>query len=362
MDGLILFTEEDNHMKKHFLKWLGFLLGISLTGLSFASKPVVLMFIIDGLQVDAAKAAMANGADNLKFFFDHGTGVEEAYCSSPSAYLRLPDNSLPWGTSSPPNVAMHTGTHVFESRQMDDIFLAARRAGIRSIFSGGADNYKEFNTADYCYYSSRESDSTMLQYALDHFKKDGVRLIRLHMQRLRDSWTGPENKLNPDSTYQKYLLHVDRLLGKAVQEIKSAGMWDSTYVIIAADHGMGITRLSNHPASVISSWKPYMNFFGPGIKKGKTIPYAETPDIALLVVNFLKLGPLQGHTDSKVTIPVNGATGTLLTNIFEGNPAEIHHPQWIRRYLESVDWKPSDEFAEYRLAMLKWMAEPEKQK
>src|SRR5512143_476509 len=107
---------------------------------SMSSQPVALLFVIDGLQPDAAAAAMANGAAQLKFFRDHGVCVEEAYCSSPAPRLQLPDGSMPWGTSSPPNVAMHTGTHVFESRQMDDIFLAARRAGIRSVFSGGADN------------------------------------------------------------------------------------------------------------------------------------------------------------------------------------------------------------------------------
>src|SRR3989339_1907524 len=133
--------------KRYSLKLLSLLFLIFTQSFSYAGKQTVLIFIIDGLQADAAIVAIANGAVNLKFFFDNGVFVEESYCSSPSPYLRLPDNSLPWGTSSPPNVAIHTGTHVFESRQMDDIFLAARRSGIKSIFSGGAENYKEFNTS-----------------------------------------------------------------------------------------------------------------------------------------------------------------------------------------------------------------------
>lgn len=336
-----------------------FLAALCLTMIAtkpLASQPVAVLFVIDGLQADAATAAIANGAANLKFFHDNGVCVDEAYCSSPSPLLRLPDGTLPWGTSSPPNVAMHTGTHVFESRQMDDIFLAARRAGIKSVFSGGADNYKEFNTADYCYYSSRDPDSVTVEHAIEHIRSHGVRLIRLHIQRIRNHWTGPEEKTRPDSRYQQYLLSVDRLLGKLVHEIRAAGLWDSTYVIIAGDHGMGMTKQSNHPASTPSSWKPYMNFYGPGIKKGETIPYAETPDIALMVGYFLRLSPLEGHTDPRVSIKPKGTTGTLLINMLEGNPRDIPHPRFILRYLESVRWQPSDEYAEYRLAMLKYIA------
>ena len=117
-----------------------------------------------------------------------------------------------------------------------------------------------------------------------------------------------------------------------------------------------MTQQSNHPASVPSSWKPYMNFYGPGVKRGESIPYAETPDIALMVVHVLGLSPLKGHTDPNVSVTPRGTTGTLLTNIFEGNPRELPHPAFIRRYLESVHWQPSDEFAEYRVAMLKYIA------
>jgi hypothetical protein len=346
------------NMDKRDIFFVAALCTLTFTGRSLASAPVAVLFVIDGLQSDAAAVAMSNGAANLKSLHDNGVWVEEAYCSSPSPHLRLPDGSLPWGTSSPPNVAMHTGTHVFESRQMDDIFLAARRAGIKSVFSGGADNYKEFNTADYCYASSKDPDSITVQHALDHFRDDGVRLIRLHIQRIRNHWKGPEEKTRPDSPYQQYLLHVDHLLGKVFDAIRAAGLWDSTFVFISGDHGMGMTQQSNHPASSVSSWKPYMNFYGPGIKRGESIPYAETPDIALLVAHVLGLGPLKGHTDPDVSVTPRGTTGTLLTNIFEGNPRELHHPEFIRRYLESVHWQPSDDFAEYRVAMLKYIAAP----
>jgi uncharacterized protein (DUF608 family) len=329
-----------------------FLTGISC--LSYAGDKTVLVFIIDGLQLDAAKVAAANGAKNLKFLMENGVYVREAYCTSPAPRMIMPDGSLPWGTSSSPNVAMHTGTHVFESRQMDDIFLSARRGHIKSVFAGGADNYKEFTTPDFCHAGSL-TDSAVVQYGIDHFKKDGTRLLRLHLQQIRDSWSGNEDKLNPRSGYQQAIIKVDALLGKLIREFKNADVWENTYIIVAGDHGMGTTRQSEHPPSVLSSWSPFMNFYGPGIKKGKSIPYAETPDLALMINYFLGLQPLQGHTDPKVTIKPNGITGTFLSNIFEGTPDDIQHPKLIRRYLESKNWKPSDDYGEYRLAMLSYM-------
>lgn len=196
-----------------------------------------------------------------------------------------------------------------------------------------------------------------MQYGIDHFKNNGTRLIRLHLQQIRDSWSGPEDKLKPGSPYQKAILNADALLGKLIEMFKSENVWENVYIIVAGDHGMGITSESEHPPSVLSSWSTFMNFYGPGVKKGKSIPYAESPDLALMINHFLNLNPLQGHTDPKVTIEIKGTTGTFLSNIFEANPEEISHPRMIRRYLESKNLKPSDDFAEYRLAMLSYIKE-----
>ena len=317
----------------------------------YAGDPVVLVYIIDGLQKDAAEVAAENGAKNLAFIMKNGVVVTDAYCTSPAPRMYLPDGSLPWGTSSSPNVAMHTGTHVFESRKMDDIFLSARRSGIKSVFAGGAENYREFTTPDYCL-AGPYSDSAVVEYGMKHYSDDGTRLIRLHLQQIRDSWSGPADKLKPGSAYQKAILKADALLGEIITMFKRKGVWSDVYIIVAGDHGMGITSESEHPPSVLSSWSPFMSFYGPGIKKGKTIPYAETPDIAIMATRLLNLTPLMGHTDPYVHISVKGTTGTLLENIFEGQPEEIRHPQLILKYLKSKNMKPSDDFAEYRLFML----------
>ena len=72
---------------------------------------------------------------------------------------------------------------------------------------------------------------------------------------------------------------------------------------------------------------------------------------------FLNLEPLQGHTDPAVVIEPKGTTGTFLKNILEANPLQLKHSQFIRRYLESKNWPPSENYEEYRLAMLSYIKE-----
>jgi len=120
---------------------------------------------------------------------------------------------------------------------------------------------------------------------------------------------------------------------------------------------MGITDESDHPPSVLSSWSTFMCFYGPGIKKGKSIPYAESPDIAIMINNFLDLEPLKGYLDKDMNDQLKGTTGTFLNNIFIGNPEVTDHPKMILRYLQSKNGKISDEYSEYRQAMLSFIKE-----
>lgn len=312
----------------------------------------VLMFLIDGLQTATVQTGVANGATHIKFLIDNGVTAQSVYTTSPAARAQLPDGSLPWGNATSGNVAAHTGCHLFESNQMDDIFLAASKAGIKSVFIGGDANYGVFTTPDF-EASGKLSDQEVASQAIAHLKTDHARLIRLHFQRIRDFWTGPASQTNPSSTYIQHLLEVDGLLGDLRAALEQEGAWDSTYVILSSDHGMGQSASSDHPPSTLSSWKNVMYFYGPGVKKGATIPYAETPDAAVLAAHLLKLAPLQGHTDPAVKLTLKAATGTLLSNIFEGEPAELSHPRYLEKYLNTGTYTGSGtEYADYRRGML----------
>jgi hypothetical protein len=151
-------------------------------------QPIVVQFMIDGIDGNTVRTAVANGANTLAGILQQGVTVERFYCTSPAPRLQLPDGSLPWGGSTSANVALHTGCHIFESRQMDDIFLSARRAGIVSVFAGGSPNYSVFDTADHLYSGGDLSDEEVVARGLEHFAKDDARLLRLHLQHIRDAW------------------------------------------------------------------------------------------------------------------------------------------------------------------------------
>jgi len=321
-------------------------------------NPIVIQIMVDGIDANTVRTAVANGAATVGGLLKQGVTAQTYYCTSPAPQLILPDGSKPWGGSTSSNVAMHTGTHLFESKKMDDIFLSARRAGIKSVFAGGSPNYVIFDTADFLYYGDDLTDQQVIDRGLQHLNKDGARLLRLHPQHIRDHWHGPADTTNPKSEYVQYFIKtVDPLIAQLIAGLKTAGVWDRTYIILGSDHGMGQTSQSGHPQSVLSSWTTFMAFYGPGIKRGATIPYAEGPDVAIMTNYLLGLPPLRGHLDEQVPAKLRGVTGVFLANIFEGGPADVKHPRLIERYLHSK-MPRGDQYVDYRAAMIKLLSEP----
>ncbi len=321
-----------------------------------AENSRVVIFVIDGLSLEAARTAAASGANNLNKLFKEGVTVASAYSVSPAHRLLMPDDSKPWGNTSPPNVAIHTGCHIFDSRAMDDIFLAARAAGINSVFIGGAKTYAVFNTAD-VHDSNNYSDAEVVDRAIQQFNNTDPGLLRVHLQRIRDDWQGPAGSSDPDSPYIKAIINADRQLGRLIEALKAANTWQNTTLIVSADHGMGQTSRSSHPADQHQSWQIFMGFYGPGIKKGVVIPYAESPDIAILSAHVLGTDSLKGHVNTDGTIELPHATGTLLKNIFEGAPDTLEHPRVIERYLQANDYTPPKDYREYRREMIRLLSE-----
>jgi len=319
-------------------------------------QPIVIQFIIDGLMKDAVETAIKAGAKNLKYFADNGVVVDNAYSNSPVGRVKLPDGSEPWRGASPPNIGMHTGTHVFENQNLDDIFLSAKRKNIRSVYVGGHTLYDVFTTANF-HYAAIIPDEKVVALGIKHIKEDGVRLVRLHLQEIRSSWKGPRSKTDSESKYIKAILNADAQLGKLVAFLKNEGLWEDAYFVISADHGMGTLRKSNHLSEQLSSWKIYMNFYGPGVKKGSTIAYAESPDVALMTNHFMRVQPLKGYTTEVEYLKNSKTTGVFLKHIFEGNSDEVYHPKWIKSYLDNNKSSPPNDYLHYREAMIRFINE-----
>jgi hypothetical protein len=317
-------------------------------------QPIVIQFIIDGLMKDAAETAIDAGAKNLNYFSNNGVVVENAYSNSPVGRVKLADGSEPWRGASPPNIGMHTGTHVFENQQLDDIFLSAKRKEIKSVYVGGHTLYDVFTTANF-HYAEIMPDKKVVDLGIKHIKENGARLVRLHLQEIRSSWKGPEGKTKPDSKYIKAILNVDAQLGKLMSFLKQQGLWETAYFIISADHGMGTLKKSNHLSEQLTSWQIYMNFYGPNVKKGATIPYAESPDVALMTNHFMGLKPLKGYTSKVESLKNLKTSGVFLENIMEGNTKDVIHPKWIKKYLDANNGTPPNDYLHYRQAMLNFI-------
>jgi|GEM_PF-4386834 len=331
--------------------WLGAGLCLLLLAAPALAERTVVLFLIDGLQPASAKLMAANGAVNLKMMFDSGVVADSSYSPYPKEGYTIEDGSQPWGMTSPGNVAVHNGCHLFETKNVDDIFLAARERGIKSVFAGGTANYTQITTPDF-HTAGEITDQAVVQFGIDHFKNDHARLIRLHPQRVRDGWTGPAGIPDPASSYNKAILVADAELGRLIATLKTAGVWDSTWLMVAADHGMNNNPISLHDADQITSWDPFISFYGPGIKKGATIPYAELSDLAIMANYFMGSRPLKGVLDPAVTYMPKTPTGSFLSNIFIGAPRELNHPRYIARFLAAVNQKPKADYISYRNAIM----------
>lgn len=319
-------------------------------------KTTVVLFLVDGLMWPAAQTAANNGATNVKFLVDNGVRAELSHSTSPAARVTWPGASpaLPWGGATAGNSTLHTGTHLLEapSTGMDDIFLATTAAGIKSVFTGSDANYAVYTTPTY-HQIFPTSDAMVVDYAITNLKTNGVRLLRLHLQRIRDVWNGPAGMTNAQSPYIQYVVNtVDMLLGSMFQALKDVGVWESTYFVFTADHGMGTMTASAHTPPEPSAWDPVLIFYGPDLKKGTTIPYAENPDIPVTLMHWFGLPPLKGHTAASVMLAQKGTTGVFLSNLYAGAPTDIPHPRYIDQYIKG-GLQTTEDYAPYRDGMLR---------
>ena len=75
------------------------------------------------------------------------------------------------------------------------------------MFAGGSRNYAIFKNADFLYFGGDElTDEIVVDKRLQHLTKDNARLLRLHLQLIRNAWKGPSDTTNPKSDYVQYFV------------------------------------------------------------------------------------------------------------------------------------------------------------
>jgi len=325
------------------------------------TSATAVIFFIDGLTPQAVDTALGTGmVPNIKFLIDNGVRAQVSHPSTPTARVVLPDGSTPNGGSTAGNRVVHTGTHLIEADHdgLDDIFKEATAAGLKSMLVADDPNYSVFTTPTVqeiiTTTPGAATDDQVISRAVALYQMNKPRLIRIHLQHIRTAWVGPAGLTAASSPYIQYLIADDKRLGTFIQALKDGGVWDNTYFVLSSDHGMGTTLASAHPANERPSWDNFMTFYGPGLKKGATIPYAENPDIPVTLVKLLGLPPLKGHTAASVTIAVKGPTGQYLSNLLVGAPADLTppHPKYIEQFLMTTPTLV-DNYAQYRDGMIR---------
>lgn len=288
-------------------------------------KPArIIFFQIDGLHYQAPERLKMT---NYQSLVRQGTSVQEAYILIPWHQTENGYRSL--SLTSPPNPTTMAGSIFldpwWEERYIQQAFYPQQL----TAHIANSTAYSSLNPGFNFVKLDRTNDESSVRFALDLLQQFDIRFMRLVLQdtgsasqdvadgRLKkEPWT--ENIWAEGSPYIKAAQNADRLLGEFVAQLKRMGKWDDTLLVMLTD---GQASTGWHPIQNEESWRIPLAFVGPGVARGKTIPYAESIDIVPTVLNMMGMPPV--NTD--------GGSGRVLAEIKQ---ASTNAPQVPRRLLE----------------------------
>lgn len=288
-------------------------------------KPArIIFFHIDGLHYQAPERLKMTNYLSLQ---QQGTSVREAYILIPWHQTENGYRSL--SLTSPPNPTTMAGSIFlapwWEERYIQQAFYPQQL----TAHIANSPAYSSLNPGFNFVKLDRTNDGSSVRFALDLLRQFDIRFMRLVLQdtgsasqevadgRLNNEpWA--ENIWAENSPYIKAAQNADRLLGEFVAQLKRMGKWDDTLLVLLTD---GQASTGWHPIQNEESWRIPLVFVGPGVAKGKTIPYAESIDIVPTVLNLM--GMPSTNTD--------GGSGRVLEEIKQGS---ANAPQVPHRLLE----------------------------
>ncbi len=256
-------------------------------------KRAILM-VIDGLAVDTLQKA---SVPNLKKLAAEGSVIQNVHVLVPDqptkgSYARLHESTIP-------NVSLLVGNFFIkpDSKFVQQQFYDWRKW----VTVNGVDEYS-YQSLDRFFNISLQNylvnDVQLLAWGAKTLRENNVRFMLLHLQQLGGSgWRcarpGNEpwsrNIWGEGSPYIQHLGVVDEALGKFVEELKAAGQWDDTLLIVTADHGQALK--GGHPAIALDSCVTTAIVTGPGVKKGFTTNLADQIDLAPTICSILGVEP-----------------------------------------------------------------------
>jgi hypothetical protein len=286
----------------------------------------VILFTIDGLHWNAPEILSMPVLNSL---IKQGTYVQKSYVIIPH-HPTIGDYSK-FNSCSLPNPVLQEGT----------IFIKPENKFLQEVISPEYQSAFIVNDADYysigrgfttCIMDPSLSDDQVIIHAIKLLKEQEPRFMRIHLQTpgkmgYEISLMGPgkpyyRNIFGKDSPYISAVENADKLLGEFISYLKESGKWEHTIMIVTSDHGQSV--IGWHPLFDEDSWVTPLVFVGPGIAKGRQLPYFEHTDIAPSIAWLLGV-----EAPNK-----DGGAGKAVKEIMEGTDISNYHPQM---YIKTIN-------------------------
>ncbi|MFA9407860.1 MAG: ectonucleotide pyrophosphatase/phosphodiesterase [Candidatus Dadabacteria bacterium] len=266
------------------------------TTFSEQSAEFALVITIDGLRADAiAKANAPNLTDLIK---------EGSY--TPSAKTVDPPKTLPSHTSLVTGLVpkkhltfINEWIEDMGYVEFDTIFTLAKKEGFSTAMFVGKDKLNfiavpksidKLEVVEYSPTSVKEISNSFISY----MKENKPRMTLIHFPEPditghKQGWMSEE--------YLNALQRVDTELGNIINELKQAGIYEKTFLVITSDHGgKGKTHKGDHPDVTTIPWLAV----GEGVKQDYSIKEkVYIYDTAPTVLKTLGISPPQ-NIDGRV--------------------------------------------------------------
>ncbi|MDX9880507.1 MAG: sulfatase-like hydrolase/transferase [Prolixibacteraceae bacterium] len=296
--------------------------------LNAAERPDrVILFMIDGLHWEAPQKL------DMPFFNSlvrEGTYVQKSYMIIPH-HPTIGDYSK-FNSCSFPNPMLHTGS----------VFMKPDNRMVQEVISPQKQTAFVVNVADYRTVSRGFTTSIMdptlnddqvVEQSIALLKNQEPVFIRIHLQtpgvqgRVGVYGSTPDkpyyrNIFGNGSPYASSVEHADKLLGELIGFLKKSGKWERTVLIVTSDHGQ--SKIGWHPLFDEDSWTTPFIITGPGIAKGRELPYLEHTDIAPTIAWILGVNPPNN----------DGGCGKPVKELMQQYDATGYHPSM---YIKTIN-------------------------
>ncbi|MCE5231453.1 sulfatase-like hydrolase/transferase [bacterium] len=240
-----------------------------------------IILLIDGLHMDSLQKA---DMPAMKKLADEGALIKRVSLIAPDHPHQGPYARV--HTTAIPNVSLLAGNFFIP----EGCHLAQDSFYSEGLTAHGVNEYSyQSINKNFCisYMNPNVKDGQLLDWAARAQREDNILFMLLHLQNVGEAGircshrgTGQpwdRNIWGEGSPYIDQLHVTDAAIGKFVDDLKKAGTWDSTLLIISADHGQSIHGF--HPAVSPDAWRTLAIVVGPGVKKGFTVEQADQIDL-----------------------------------------------------------------------------------